>query len=182
MTPISENHQGLARRMLNEAEGYQAGANRLSESHGEDTGMSQVVLSTIALEILFKAIIVWHAQPLPRGHNFEKLWALIPSTARASILDKAQRRSSPHTDFSDLSRLFAAFKKSFISARYSYEEIVNSTEFEIEQRTTDWVDAGSPLENADFVFYPAEKRDLYEAAANRLAELQGGDPLYPSVV
>ena len=75
-----------------------------------------------------------------------------------------------HTDFSDLSKLFDAYRKVFMQGRYFYEFYEDKTLQEQHEAGEQWARSGSPLESADLQYYPKELTCLCEALDTFISE------------
>ena len=69
----------------------------------------------------------------------------------------------PTADFHDQKRLLSTFSKNFVQLRYPYERYMEESPAALRARSEEWIEAGAPVEEADFVYYPTELGGLTHA-------------------
>jgi len=79
-------------------------------------------------------------------------------------------------DLSNLDELLPLYSSNFVKLRYPYERYRGMTEYEYHERGRRWAEAGSPLEEADFVYHPAELGALTHGLMVEIESWLGADP------
>ena len=141
--------------MMREAEERLTDATHLttrSDNHSD----SAYLLELLAFELLLKAAVRIDGQDAGKEHNYQKLFHLLDSTARQSLISTAIARSADAADYSDVDTLLEAWSKNFVSLRYPFEKYEGLTEAEYLERGEKWVAAGATPQTADFVYHPIE--------------------------
>ena len=143
-------------RMTSLADRYGTAEELLAQST-RDTGNTSSILGFLRMEILLKAVFLCEKQSMTKhGHQYEKIWTVLPDEVKNAIMCSAKERVAGHADFSDVEAILKNWGKMFVAARYEYEATMDETEAESEARGRDWLIAGAKPEDADFAFYPME--------------------------
>ena len=119
------------------------------------TGNAAPMLNVLGMEILLKCALRVSGVKYARKHDYYDLWKSLPKQAQLDILEAANQRIPAYVDLDDIEGLMKAYKKIFMKTRYSYEVYEGNIEDKA-KKGKEWVVAGCPLEDADFVFYPEE--------------------------
>lgn len=171
MTPIE-----TARRM------YRSALNRLHDSDilsqsGRDLENSSAILSILGLEVLLKCVLLlnginWRSGPNKcRGHEYAKLWHLLPLQKRTTIVNAARYRGGGNMDLLDAALI--QWEKAFQKGRYAYELQEGRTEEEIRQIGDEWSARGAPIEEAELQYYPGELHALVAGIREEIEPIIG---------
>lgn len=141
---------------------YNLSSELLSEKLDLRHGDASQFLMILAFEIALKAVFVEAKGSESRsGHDYSEIWGNLPVEVTRDILEIATDRNAAHVDYDDISTLLNDFKRNFLKARYSYEVNRYRTEAEVTQISRNWANAGSPDDQADYLFHPMELEGLF---------------------
>lgn len=119
---------------------------------------SDSIIHVLGFEVLLKAALIAAGVGKQRGHDYVKLWGLLPQPAREEILGGAKDRMSGTADYSDLEAVLKDWRAVFEEARYGYELYESSEEMQKEAKA--WLDAGAPEHGARIRYRPEELEGL----------------------
>lgn len=116
---------------------------------------SSYLLGLLAFEILLKAVVLIHSGCPDRSHSYVDLYDLLPADVQNRVV-QIGRTARSDCDLTHWHDLLSVFGSNFVKLRYPYERYRGMTEEEYHERGRQWADSGSPLDEADFVYHPAE--------------------------
>lgn len=140
--------------MMREAEDRLTDAAHLA-TRSDDTSDSAYLLELLAFELLLKAAVLLDGHTPGKEHNYRKLFHLLDSAARQSMI-LAAGRVADGADFTNVDGLLDTWSSNFVTLRYPFEKYAGMTEKEYLQRGEQWLARGATLQTADFVYHPAE--------------------------
>lgn len=151
-------------RMLHESGGRLHDAHLLDSSIDKRSDSSSII-KVLAFEVLLKCALyandtVWTAQI---GHDYCKLWNLLPQECQTFAVEKAAHRRPGKTDFTDIEALLTDFNRVFTRARYNYEFYEGKTLGEQTEIGNNWIQRGADLSEAKIRYRPHEIFCLTEA-------------------
>lgn len=135
-------------------------------------GDSAHLLSLLGFELLLKLVheVTVGKQTFHR-HKYDLIFQDLPAETQKEILKRAGNRIGP----SDLNiaapDIFKEWGENFISLRYPYEKYKGLTEQEYIRLGDQWVEAGAPLEEAQFRYYPEELFGIVEGLKQMADEM-----------
>jgi hypothetical protein len=150
--------------MLQDAQARRHDAGILGASLGTRSD-SQAFLRVLAFEVLLKAAVLASGQARAGGHDYKRLWNLLPSASQYQIMAVARARMPGHADLSEVDKLLYWFQFVFEKARYGYELHDGMTTEEVREKGRLWEGRGAPIEEADIQYYPSELECLSEGLA-----------------
>ena len=84
------------------------------------------------------------------------LFDLLPKDVRDRIVAAAGERMTTSADYSDLDRVLRTLGANFVNLRYPYEKYQGMSPDEYRSHGAKWIEAGAPIEEADFIYHPEE--------------------------
>ena len=117
---------------------------------------SDALLRILGFEILLKCAIFASGQNPKHSHNYKKLWLALPGKAQKEILESAQNRYGPHTNFEDVEKLLTNYQYVFEKGRYFFELYEGYTLEEQRELGEFWNEIGAPDIEADIQYHPME--------------------------
>lgn len=134
---------------------------------------SEILLELLALELLLKCLLLMNNRKPGRvGHYYEKLYADLPESVGADLVQKARVRINPGSKLdSDHLAVLEKLGRNFIALRYPYEAYENLTDGELTEIGEEWIAIGAPLESANFSYFSEELFGLLEALTEMTASL-----------
>lgn len=147
--------------MLNDTQARRHDADILGASLATQSD-SQAFLRVLAFEVLLKAAVLASRQSRAGGHDYKRLWSVLPGSAQSQILAVARARMPGHADLLDLQNLLYWFQFVFEEARYGYELQDGLTPEEVREKGRLWDERGAPIAGAEVQYYPSELECLSE--------------------
>ena len=120
-------------------------------------GDSAYLLTLLGFELLLKLVhevVVGHRTS--HRHKYDLIFLDLPEGVQKEILDRAGSRIGPSALNTVAADIFKEWGENFISLRYPYEKYEGLTEEEYLHLGDQWVEAGAPLEEAQFRYFPQE--------------------------
>lgn len=140
--------------MIREAATRLQSADMLRQA-GDDSD-SAYLLRLLAFELLLKAALEKATCKYGRHHEYDKLFAHLPSIVQDSLLRAAGERIGPSSLTHDPVDVLKDLGANFIGLRYPYEKYGHMNQAEYDQVGTAWVESGAEVANADYRYHPEE--------------------------
>lgn len=135
-------------------------------------GDSAHLLSLLGFELLLKLVHeVIVGQKTPHGHKYHLIFCDLPAETQKEILERAGNRIGPSALNTAASDILKEWGENFISLRYPYEKYEGLTEDEYLSLGAQWVEAGAPLNGAQFRYFPEELFGIVEGLKQMAAEM-----------
>ena len=135
-------------------------------------GDSAHLLSLLGLELLLKLVHeVVVGKKTSHRHQYHLIFHDLPLETQKEILERAHDRIGPSALDTNTSVILKEWGNNFISLRYPYEKYEGLTEAEYHQKSEDWIQAGAPLEEATFRYFPEELFGIIEALKQMTNEM-----------
>ena len=126
-------------------------------------GDSAHLLSLLDFELLLKLVYeVTVGKKTLHGHKYQLIFRDLAAETQKEILERAGNRIGPSALNTAASDIFKEWGENFISLRYPYEKYEGLTEEEYLRLSDQWVEAGAPLEEAQFRYFPEELFGMVE--------------------
>ncbi|MGT2476665.1 hypothetical protein [Paraburkholderia terrae] len=106
------------------------------------------------------------------SHKYDQLFAFLPETARLELVQRARERVG-QSALENAVKVLEVWTKNFVRLRYPYESYPGLTQEQYERLGEEWFEAGAPLENATFVYYPEELFGFTHALLEMTADASG---------
>ena len=140
--------------MLQESAKRFHGSEILSSS-GDDSD-SAYLLKLVGFELLLKVVVEQSTQRRAHGHDYEKLFGLLPPELQTNILRIAGKRIGPSQLSVDHNEVLADLGSNFVKLRYPYDKYSHMTQQEYSSVGAAWIEAGANNEDADYRYHPEE--------------------------
>lgn len=167
---LEKNDRELLKRMLDTSEQYLA-ACEILEGKLAYTGPASPVLGVLAFEISLKALYRAHLNVRPGfRHKYVAGFAELPANVQQDVLERASSIGGGlGLTLEKALKVCSALTHCFLNGRYEYEIFEEKGERKYYSDLKKWVNNGLQDEDADFKYYPEERRAL-TLAMNELSE------------
>lgn len=135
-------------------------------------GDSAHLLSLLGFELLLKLVHeVSTGKKTSHGHRYHLIFSDLPKATQTEILERAGNRIGSSALNTSAVDVLKEWGTNFISLRYPYERYEGVSEEEYRKLGSEWVEAGAPLEEASFRYFPEELFGMIDALRNIAFEM-----------
>jgi len=128
------------------------------------------LIKLLVFEILIKCVVLINTSKYKQNHNYQELFGSLSENIRKRIMIQAAQWSGKCIENDDLQKLLVIYKSNFVKIRYPFESYKNMTEREYCDHSDLWIELGSPIDEADFQYFPDQLRGLIKALSEQVEE------------
>ena len=128
------------------------------------------LIKLLAFEILIKCVVLIDTSKYKQNHNYQELFESLSESTRKRTMIQAAHWSGKCIENDDLQKLLAIYESNFVKIRYPFESYKNMTEREYCDYSDLWIELGSPIDEADFQYFPDQLRGLIKALSEQVEE------------
>jgi hypothetical protein len=124
---------------------------------------SDYLLQLLAFELLLKAVALIHTGRFNQNHNYRQLFESLPGNISDQLMARATHWSEKFLTKREIQELLMLYRNNFVRLRYPFEAYKKMNESEYLDYGNLWVELGTPVEEAEFKYYPKELYGLVKS-------------------